>query len=137
MRQPDGQGHERGRLITGETKHGGWILYRDTVDLVLFEISLIDTAAAIPHLLQTGDDGAGFAFEISLLTPDMRNDLPGDFWDVDAGVGGEPGGDKQDRGTYATLSDDGGHGILPEKAIDDSIAYLIAQLVRMSFSHRL
>jgi hypothetical protein len=41
-----------------------------------------------------------------LLIPDLRNDLPGDVGDINAGVGGESGGDENDCCGHARFSDD-------------------------------
>ena len=141
MCKVDGHGHERGRLVARIAEHDALVACADAVvgiiasNLALLDlVGLVDAHGDICRLgMHVVGDGAGLSIEahfrpnVTDVTHGGRERLDGATHFVDIG------GTAARR--HIALSCE--LGLFRQNRVEDSVGHLVAQLVGMSFGHRL
>ena len=137
MRKPYGKRHEGRCLIACKTKDGDLVLDRNILYLLFGEPLFIKSAVLVRRqILETCQDAASLSIEGMLLIAYLVDDLSCNRREIDTGTGFKPCGDKDDGCGYGTFRNDLRIRILLKEMVNDSIAYLVAYLVRMSLRNR-
>ena len=138
VRQRDRQRHQRLGLIAGVAEYRRLILDRKATELlIIHRVQIERVIVAITMIHEAGHDGAGIGIEDIGRVADAANHLAGDIGDGDPGFGRIVRRDEEHTARDRALGIDSRISIEPQHMIDDGIADLITELVRVSCSHRL
>ena len=145
VREPDRDRHVGRGLVAGVAEHEALVAGALEVVVVLlaafagFE-RIEDAAGDVVGLLADGDGHAAAGAVETVgrgVVADAQDGLPDDLRDFDVGVGGDLAGDVDQAGGGQRLHGHPGLGVLGQQGVEDRIADLVADLVGMSFGHRL
>ena len=140
MRQVDRQRHQLGRVVAGVAEHqalvAGALLVEQVADLAgAVLVRGVDALGDVGRLRADGDrDTAGAAVE-ALLRPvvaDLEDGLAHDPRDLDVGRRRHLAGDVHEPGRDHRLDGDARLRVVGEEGVEDRVADLVADLVRVS-----
>jgi hypothetical protein len=145
VRQRDRQRHQLGGLVGGVTEHQALVAGALAGHLVLVGVGArlvggVDALGDVGRLRADRDaDAAGRAVEALArgVVADPQDRVPHDRGDVDVAGGGDLAGDVHLTGGDEGLDGDPAGGVLGQHGVEDRVADLVGDLVRVALGHRL
>ena len=145
VREPDRDRHVGGGLVAGVAEHEALVAGALEV-VVIFLASFAgfegveDAAGDVVGLLADGHGHAAAGAVEAVgrgVVADAEDGLPDDLRDLDVGVRGDLAGHVDQAGGGQGLHRDPGLGVLGQQGVQDRIADLVTDLVRVPLGHRL
>ena len=145
VRERDRQRHQLGRLRAGEAEHhalvAGALRVEDVLGVTLAQLDgAVDALGDVGRLRADRDaDAAGRAVEALLrrVVADPQDGLAHDARDVGVGLGGDLARDVHLAGGDQGLDRDPAARVLREQGVENAVADLVSDLVRVAFRDRL
>jgi len=147
VRQEDGHGHERGRLVAGKAKHHALVAGADCLDLVVFAVHLaaleflraVDAHGDVRALRRDGNlHAAGIAVEalVAAVKTDILDNLAHQIVEVHKGRGRDLAQAHDEAGLDRGLARHTRRRVLLHDRVEHRVADLVAHLVRVPLRHR-
>ena len=141
VRQPDRQRHQLGGLVAGVAEHQALVAGALRGDRVLAAldprlVGVVDALRDVGRLAADRDaDAAGLAVEALAggVVADLEDALAHQLRDVGVGRGGDLAGDVHLAGHDQRLDRDPAGRVLGQQRVEDRVADLVGDLVRVSF----
>ena len=135
MGQHDRHGHELRRLPAGIPEHQALVSRA-----LLVSFGLINALGDVRGLLvDRGDDAAGFIVKtvFRFRIADVADRVPDELLEIAVAQGRDLAGDEDEPGRGQRFAGDAALGVLTKKIVQNGIRDLVANLVRVTLSHRL
>ena len=120
-------------MITRKTKQSHLIVHNKPANFLVPCLVIVQPWVVRYHLLQAGQNTASFEAEFIVYIANSPDDFSRHVGKIHLNFRRKPRGYKDHGQRNSTLGNNPGANILFEKSVDYSIAYLVAELVRMPF----
>lgn len=146
VRQVDGSGHKGGGLVAGVAEHHPLVTGADLVQLfgghlaALYLQRVVHAEGNIRALAADGrEHGAGVAVEafFAAVVADLLDHLAHQFIEVDERLGGDLAEYHHKTGLGGGFAGHAAAGVLLQAGVQNGVGNLVAELVGVSFGHRL